>query len=123
MIDHEWGYLRLRELENGDLEMTLTPDGREEVEARLDEIGSDRLMYDLFEYHIGNGWDWIRPEEVSALTSAPILAWDVRRSDMGDLLPEETLDNLWWFPGYMIRGPVWYAYYEGKAIWTRARGE
>lgn len=39
-----------------------------------DDFGSDDFMYRLFENFIANSeYDWIQPEEVGALTSAPML--------------------------------------------------
>lgn len=38
------------------------------------EIDSDNARFDFFDnilHH--NGWEWIRPEDISALTDAPIL--------------------------------------------------
>lgn len=39
-----------------------------------DEFISDNAMYDFFEGFIANSeWEWITPEEIGALTDAPIL--------------------------------------------------
>jgi len=41
---------------------------------KFDDFGCDELMYEFFEEFISNTeWEWISPEDIGALTSAPIL--------------------------------------------------
>lgn len=44
------------------------------VDYYLNDINSDNVMFEFFEAFIANSeWDWVRPEEIGALTDAPIL--------------------------------------------------
>ena len=47
---------------------------KENCSDDFDDFSSDSVMYDFFEEFIANSeWEWIAPEEIGALTSAPIL--------------------------------------------------
>lgn len=46
--------------------------------------------------------EWVRPEEIGALTSAPILGEDVERDDRGKLL---SVGRVWWFENYQVHDP------------------
>ena len=88
------------------LRLTLTPEGREELQARVDarqSIDTDSALYDVLEDHLANGWDWIRPEEIGALTSAPILSDECSRDEDGLLTDVGTV---YWFERYQIESPV-----------------
>lgn len=62
-------------LPNGNLRIEADQVEMQAAKADLgDDFGSDRAMYDAFESLIGSSdLDWIRPEEIGALTDAPIL--------------------------------------------------
>jgi len=97
-------YVTLAKL-NRHLRITLTPEGRTELQARLDNgdnISTDSTLYDLLENCLCNGWEWIRPEEIGALTSAPILSDDCSRDDSG-LLGQ--IGAVYWFEKYQIQSP------------------
>jgi hypothetical protein len=75
----------------------LTEAGRQELESQKteetdDEIGWKRgtshIFQDLLEWQLCNGWEFVNPEDIGALTSAPIL-----RSPNG---------KLYWFPDYAV---------------------
>jgi len=43
-------------------------------DPKFDDFGCDEMMYEFFEDFIANSeWEWISPEEIGALTDAPIL--------------------------------------------------
>src|SRR5438094_504103 len=91
---------------DGKLRITLTPSGRVMLQHRLDggeSIGTDAVLYALLEEHLGNGWEWIRPEELGALTSAPILSDECSRDEQGLL---DQVGAVYWFPRYQIESPV-----------------
>ena len=98
-------YVILTEDSKGDLSMQLTPDGR----AELQYIKQQKNIYDdndviatLIEDPKvgGSGWGLIPPEDVGALTSAPIIGEDFSYDDDGNL--EHPPEKLWWFPDYAI---------------------
>jgi len=74
------------------LRIYLTETGREELEAQRDGMGwkwgTIYVFQALLEDWLGNGWEWVKPEDIGALTSAPIL-----RSPNG---------MIYWFPNYAI---------------------
>src|ERR1700722_17299367 len=87
------------------LRIVLTSDGKAELQQRIDDghlIGPDDVLYDLLEYHLCKGWEMIRPEEIGALTSAPIISDDVARNDDGDIIE---IGSVYWFPNYQILSP------------------
>lgn len=95
-------YVDLDILPNGNLKIMLTDDGREELKdlkSRQNPLGTDDILHRLLEYHINNGWEFIPPEEVGAMTSSPILSNDVSRDDDGELT---AIGNVWWHPNYMV---------------------
>lgn len=94
-------YVRMERLPNGNLRMHLTSYGSgwaEAVETTRQYGGNDveklRHMLRTTDYHI------IRPEQIGALTDAPII---------GD--NEETL--VWWYPAYEVRDCVEIAVRDG----------
>lgn len=63
-------------LSNGNLRLSLNEAERAELDAIAGEkhFDSDETMFDLFEAFLANSeYDWIAPEEIAALTSAPII--------------------------------------------------
>jgi len=71
----------------------LTEAGRQELESQRDDNGWKRgtiyIFEDLVEWQICNGWEFVKPEDIGALTSAPILR------SLGN-------DKLYWFPDYAV---------------------
>ena len=85
----------------------------EEIKTVIEDT-TDPLV-DLLDYQLCNGWDWIRPEEIGALTDAPILG-QVTRNDDGDFLD----GDVYWFPDYMVTDPVEHLLTHGYVIFQKA---
>jgi hypothetical protein len=84
-------YIEIEKTEDG-IKLVLTKEGREELEERRDEDGNydkptDSILYDLLEDHLCNGWEMVPPEDIGAMTSAPILSDKDRQSREGVLVP------------------------------------
>jgi hypothetical protein len=97
----------LTKLDNGNLKITLTDEGREELSDIVERNGndSDAAMHDLLEFHLCNGWDNLRPEEIGALTSSGlILSDDVERSEDGETVVG--CGVVYWHDNYMVENPV-----------------
>ncbi len=50
---------------------------------RLEALPHDEALIELLEFQLSNGYDVIRPEEISALTDALIVGRDVVRDEEG----------------------------------------
>jgi hypothetical protein len=104
-------------LPNGDLHVTLDPaDDREEIAKwrgnewwELFADGGLRLQ--------GEGWSYVAPEWIGALTDAPILTDDCTYHDNGE---HEVCGNIWWFPNYQVEDVIDTLIRDGAVTFTRA---
>ncbi len=97
-------YVFFRELPDGNLSIELTVDGKEELQERLARGDAEvDITADLFEYEMGNGWDYVDPAEIGALTDALIVSHECERNDVAEL---ERLGRVYWNPNYMIVGDL-----------------
>lgn len=96
-------YVNFDILPDGNLKITLTNEGREEITELKQKYGDndEAIFSDLIEYQLGNGYHWVQLKDIAALTDSLII------SDM--LIDEETTEeeinatNVWWYPDYMVR--------------------
>ena len=109
-------HVDLEEKDDGNLEFTLTDEGRREI-GDLQELPEDDAMSTLLEDHLGSGWEWIAPEEIGALTSALILTREAERDDQGQL---ERVGRVYWDSDYQTRSTVEELAKSGRATWTGA---
>jgi hypothetical protein len=84
-------YLTLIGTENGNLILRPTREGKKEakelLENRDDHNGIIENESHMLEDHITNSdWDWIRPEEVGALTDGTMIGSEVERDDHGEFV-------------------------------------
>jgi hypothetical protein len=90
------------------LRITLTPAGREELVDKRNadgtwKSGTDSILADLLEDHLCNGWEIVPPEDIAALTSAPILSDSTQRNDQGKLTK---IGDCYWFPQYEVESEI-----------------
>lgn len=105
-VDLSW-----EKLSNGDLEVSLkNPEDKEHV-------GKD--FHDAFEHMLANGMDNVSPEEIGALTDAPIFG-EVSRDDQGKITH---IDSLYWFPDYAVKNPAEELKEKGKVVFKNAKDE
>ena len=102
-------------LENGDLKITASKDLR-------DELGQDsELWQETFEEAVPvDGWSFVAPEDIGALTDAPIICddnWTVEDDGTFQIFPET---KVWWFPNYMVENPMETLATTGEVIFTAA---
>lgn len=103
----------------GDLIIKVSRKEQSEIRADKDSDNflSDAYMYDTLEPLVCNSeLQWVRPEEIAALTDAPILGI-VDRNDNGKLVKAE---SIWWFPNYCLRSPVQDLAEYGECIFEKA---
>ena len=99
-------YVDLAKTDDGDLAIVLTRDGREEferIEEMRSEHGVNTALETLLEDHLGNGWELVPPEDIGALTSAPILSDEIERDDDGEITE---VGRVYWYPDYQVRDEI-----------------
>lgn len=68
---------------------------------KLDQDDDPSDFIDAIEPLLANGWEWILPEEIGAMTDSPIISPDASREDDGTLRITES-DRVFYHPNYMI---------------------
>jgi hypothetical protein len=102
----ELPYVNIEKQANGNIKLSLSASGKKKVKEAIADgtnIEADDFFIELLAHNLANGWTWIRPEDVGALTSAPILSDDVKRDDNGKLV---SVVNVWWYTDYQLYSPV-----------------
>ena len=74
---------------------------RDEREEFLD-MPTDKALAELMEDHLGSGWMLVDPEDVGALTNAPMLTDDWGYDEDGNL----EIGQIYWFPDYAVRNEI-----------------
>lgn len=111
----------LVEQENGDLAVTLTPEGRTlAAELITDGMQSDDIILgDLLEYDLCNGWRLLYADEIGCLSNAPVLA-DAWYDDWRETGQSQVEDGHWWyFEPYQVRSVMDDLLAHGVAIFTK----
>ena len=91
-------------LQNGNLRIRLLEDQRASVEEIFaQEITADNKLAQVIEWQLGNGWSFVRPEDIGALTEAPILSEEIDTDDQG---PVREVGTIYWYPQYDVSDPV-----------------
>ena len=90
---------------NGNLHITLLPEAREDVQeiASSQELTADNKLAEVIEWHLGEGWSFISPEDIGALTDAPILSDDIDYDEYGKV---RHVGAVYWYSEYEVKDPV-----------------
>jgi hypothetical protein len=99
-------YVDLRTTDDGDLRIMLNANGRKnfaEIEEERDAHGIHAALCVLLEDHLCNGWEMVPPEDIGALTAAPILSDEIVRGDDGKIVEA---GRVYWFPDYAVRDEI-----------------
>ena len=103
--DHGF-YVDLEKTTDGNLRIVLTENGKVEfgtiVEER-DRFGIHAALCTLLEDHLCTGWEMVPPEDIGALTAAPILSDDVLRDEEGIAVE---VGRVYWYPDYAVRDEI-----------------
>lgn len=90
---------------NGHLQIGFSdPDDAEVVRQLLERHGGDDVGF-LSDLLDSTGWEpngqlyLVKPEEIGALTQAPIIADDLV---LGEHCEVQAIGDVWWFPNYMV---------------------
>ncbi len=60
-------YVEFDKLANGKLHIILIPEAKEDVQeiASSQELTADNKLAEVIEWHIGNGWSFVDPEDMA----------------------------------------------------------
>lgn len=131
------GNLVVLDIREDGLHIILEPDGRELLEDYVEHRPAeddvevfwswkkpyDYIWWELFEYYTCNGGpEPLNPESedyarLGALTDAPIIAYDVERDDMNDLI---SVGRVFWFPNYVIESELETLLTQGEVVFQSA---
>lgn len=130
-------YVDFEKLPDGNLKISLTEhpiwDLREDCGWDAETKTSKKILdiWEVLEFQMCNGWDMIAPERIGALTDAPIITDNLCEYSEDD--PEygeedtfghpkiKSLDEVWWYPNYMISDPVGELLERGYVIFTSSK--
>lgn len=110
-------YIELERTTYG-LRFILTSEGKELLEE-LDNAGEDefRMFEALLEEFFSNGWAYVYPEEIGALTNADIITDSATYSNDGELI---SVGYVYYDPDYQIYSTIDELRKSGKYEWKRA---
>ena len=106
-----------------ELVIRLTAAGREFLKEQRSgdgtglKRGTISILHNLLKDWLCNGWEFIRPEEIGALTSAPILSDDAKRNDQGELTD---VGNVYWFSDYAVTCEIEELLAKGQVAFPKA---
>lgn len=114
MITDYGHYVTLRKIPNG-LELTATENLHIDAELFRGRSESNALS-DILEDHLCNGWEWVLPEEVGALTDGDILTDTAQRDDQGELV---SVGCVYWNSMYQVQSTVEILLNTGVVVWEK----
>jgi hypothetical protein len=103
--DHGF-YVDLRKTDDGNLQIALTKRGRTNfatIREERDRNGIHAALCALLEDHLCNGWEMVPPEDIGALTAAPILSDEIVRDEDGRVTEA---GRVYWYPDYAVRDEI-----------------
>jgi len=115
----ESNYLKIEELPDGSLKLTLTEDGREFLEESQAN-GWKNVWWELLEQTSCNGsYAATDANEVGGLTDSPMILNYKDTEDDGSVLLHDD-NKLWWYPEYQVIDEFKELLTEGFIIFTLA---
>ncbi len=113
-------FINLEQLENKNLKLVLTEEGREKLEDLIKEEKIElEILEDLLEYNSCNGQiTFVLPNEIGALTDSIILSTDYEYKN--EESEERNYYNIFWFPNYMVVNLAEKLLEDGQLIFTNS---
>lgn len=99
-------YVDLQKTADGNLAIRLNRNGRRhfaDIREERDAHGINAALCALLEDHLCNRWEMVPPEDLGALTSAPILSDEIVRDDHGHVTEA---GRVYWYPDYQVRDEI-----------------
>ena len=90
----------------------------EEIREIHETQAPDAALGSVLEWYLCSGWEWVQPEEIGALTDAPLLSQEVVRDEDGNLL---SVGTVYYDADYMLRDPIATLIERGSAIFRGSR--
>jgi hypothetical protein len=112
-MKREGYYVNLKTDKDKNLIIILNKKTASFIKDELFKTSSNDALWTLLEDHFENGLEWIKPEEIGALTDAPIFSDNVVRNDLNELI---AIDSVWYDEDYMIVSPIVELFETGKTI-------
>ena len=86
------------------MRIVLLQEAKDDVqEIASQEVDADSKLSETIEWQLCNGWSLVRPEEIGALTDAPILSEEIEHDDQGNVLK---VGMVYWYPQCEVLDPV-----------------
>lgn len=120
-------YVEAKKTPDGNLRLVLLPEAREDLlELRRAEVSGEKTTSDVeaevLEDLLANGFQHIQPEDVGALTSAPMITDDWEGDERGESVPIVG-GSVYAFMDYQVRSIVEDLAEKGFAIFQGAKVE
>jgi hypothetical protein len=111
----------------GGMEIVPTEHGIERAQEFLDERcqrsgqSPDEQLMEMLEQALGNGWSYVRPEDIGALTDAPILSQDGFTGDDGKWYPHPRVKRakVYAHMNYAVEDPI-EMWAKGKSVFFQS---
>ena len=111
-----YGTLIVTKLPNGNLKMQFDTDlDIEDLKSDIEQKGAFEIEGYILENMMGNGWTYVLPEEVSALTDATIITDDFEY--VGEEDDTKKYGKVYWDADYAVKSFVETMLNYGEAIW------
>jgi hypothetical protein len=95
-------YVDLEKTNDGNLRILLNRNGQRHFATIRDEkdaFGIHAALCALLEDHLSSGWEMIPPEDIGALTAAPILSDEIVRDEDGRVIQA---GRVYWYSDYQV---------------------
>ncbi len=95
-------YVDLEKPDDGNLHILLNQNGRRHfaiIREERDTFGIHAALCALLEDHLSSGWEMVPPEDIGALTAAPILSNEIIRDEDGRVIEA---GRVYWYPDYAV---------------------
>lgn len=112
--------INIEKTRNGNIKLTFTEEGLKEVKELIENDGIDALqpddlLWDMLEHNLCNSdWERVLPEEIGALTDAPIISDEVTRDEQGKII---TAGVVYAYMDYQVSAPLQVMLEKGHCIW------
>jgi hypothetical protein len=84
-----------------------TTDGIEEAKDQIAAWrGTVHALGVMLEDHMGQSWNWVPPEDIGAMTDAPIISDEGFINDDGRWEPLDADSRVWAHMDYMVENPI-----------------